>query len=393
MARLKFNSAGVSYASRLVMSAKCTSISVRDGIGTIQRTIQQDVAARNNIGTRLVNINANLSKFENDIQAICKVCDNASIRYNNAETEIKRWGQLVVQEKKINTKKSNNNGMFKITASRQKKVANVSDNITANWKNSILDKGTSFFKKTVGKVGFLGGVTEVVADFVDGVKENSKAKVGKAAAKGGKVFSTFVGDLAANAYKPAESQDWKKAFIGDWESHTLLKNLKETTSPISKIKSFGGKWWESFKRENLAYSFKNAETIGDKIKVGTKWAGVALSAVSNGIDNVEEHGEMNGRAVAETIGETVSDVVVGAAVTATVVGAAAAIGVSAPAVVVGVIAAGVTWGLDEVVKATTGKRNTSELISDTVLDIGESIVDGIGGVINNIGVKWKSCFA
>lgn len=267
------------------------------------------------------------------------------------------------------------------------------------WNNILVSNGADLLKKCIGKVGFIGSVTEVVVDFSKGVSDDSKYKMGKAIAKGGKSFVTFFGDLASNAYKPAKQQDWKKPFIGDWSPHSLLKNLNKTATPVQKIRTGGVKFLEALKKETVSYSMKNAQTVGDKIKVGTKWGGVALSAISNGIGNIEEHGELNGRAIGETIGETIADVVVGAGATAAVVGAAAAIGVSAPAVIVGVASVGVVWIADKIVKATTGKRSTSELISDSVLDLGEAVVGGakkvinaVGDVIGNIGVKWKSCF-
>ena len=69
-----------------------------------------------------------------------------------------------------------------------------------------------------------------------------------------------------------------------------------------------------------SFTFKNAETIGDKVKVGAKWVGTGLSAITNGIDNHADYkkGEMSAeRAVKETIMETVVDVGIGAAATAT----------------------------------------------------------------------------
>lgn len=120
MARLKFNSAGVSYAKRLAVDARSTSSSVREGIGIIQRSIQSDIAAKNNIASRLVNLNINLSQVENDIQAIYKMVEGASIKYNNTETQVVKWGQAVIQGKKI-TSQSANWSVFAVGISNDKK--------------------------------------------------------------------------------------------------------------------------------------------------------------------------------------------------------------------------------------------------------------------------------
>lgn len=401
MAKIKFNSSAVVGAQKYVNSAKSTSSSVKSGVDLIRKNMQSDVAARSNISTRLNSLKSSMSTIESNLGAICKVVDSATTKYRTTETEVLRLGLVVARGDKTTSKNSKNNGAFApIKADKSKVNSKPSKKEDVKWGKLIISNGADLLKKMIGKVGFIGSAVEVVADFSKGVSEKSKYKMGKAITKGGKSVSTLIGDLASNAYKPSKQQDWKKAFIGDWSTHSLLKNLDKTATPLQKIKTGGVKWMKALKKEKMSFSMKNAETVGDKIKVGTKWAGVALSAISNGIGNVEEHGELNGRAIAETIGETVADVAIGAAATATVVGVAAAIGASAPAVLVGAISVGVVWVTDKIVKATTGKRSASELISDAVLDVGETIIGGaktvfneIGDAIGNIGVKWKSCFA
>lgn len=400
MAKLKFNSAGVTGAKKHATSAKNTSASVKDGIASIQKNMQSCVTGRSNISSRLTNVKTNLTQIETGIETIYQMVDNASIKYTNTESNVVKSGQAVAQSARISTKNGNNKGAFASPrADKSKASTNIDRQNEAKWGGVIVDNGLDFVKKLVGKVGFVGSAVEVVVDFSSGVSANSKYKMGKAMAKGAKTFSTLVGDLASNAFKPPKQQDWKKAFTGDWSTHSLLQNLNKNATTIEKIKTGGVKWIDALKKEKASYSIKNAKTVGDKVKVGTKWLGVAFSAISNAIGNVEEHGELNGRAVAETIGETVADVAIGAVATATVVGAATVLGLSAPAVVVGAASAGVVWAVDKIVKATTGKRSASELISDIVLDTGESILNGaqnalraVGNTIGNIGVKWKACF-
>ena len=400
MAKLKFNSAGVAGARKHATSAKNTSTSVKDGVASIQKNMQSCVTGRSNISSRLTNVKTKLTQIESGIAAIYQMTDNASTKYINTENNVVRLGQAVAQSAKISTSNGNNKGAFTpVTVDKTKTNTPKTKENGTKWGDVILDNGLELFKKLVGKVGFVGGAASVVVDFAKGANDKSNYKMGKATVSGVKSFTTLIGDLASNAYKPASQQDWKKAFIGDWSTHSLLKNLSESAKPVERIQTGAAKWWDAIKKETSSYSMKNASTVGDKIKVGTKWAGVALSAVSNGIGNVEEHGELNGRAIAETIGETVADVAIGAVATATVVGAAAAIGVSAPAVVVGAVSVGVVWVADKIVKAATGKRSTSEWISDSVLDLGETVIDGaksvlneVGNSIKNIGIKWKLCF-
>lgn len=401
MAKLKFNGVAISNARGFATTAKATTGSVADGVAAIQRGIQGEVAARSNIAYRLSSIQWNIDQIENKMQAIYQTVDNAAMQYDAAERQIIGLAQQVSYGNIAKRNSSNYEKFANIKNIPNKKVE-VSDNKTGIKWGVVVEKGGSLFMTLVGKVGFLGGMTKVGADFISAVKNNSKIKMGTALVAGGKSFVTLVGDLAANAYKKPQEQDWKKAFIGDWSTYTLLKNLKKSSTVLDKVKTAGGKWWAAFKKETASYFPNSAQNVGDKIKVGTKWAGVALSALSNGIENYDEckSGEIGvGRAIGETIGETVADVGIGIVATASVVGGAALLGISAPAVVVGAAAAGATWIADEIIKATTGKDGLSELISDAVLDTGEMIggaiksgVQGVGKAIGKIGAKWKACF-
>lgn len=127
---------------------------------------------------------------------------------------------------------------------------------------------------------------------------------------------------------------------------------------------------------------------------GGKAAGWALSLLANGFANYEEYksGEINGeRAAAETVSETVVDVLKGAALTAGVAAGFAAVGTSASVVVVGgvTVVAGVV--MDMVSKAVTGKGFT-EWASDTVLDALPAVLEQASGAIHSLaGSVGKWC--
>ena len=101
----------------------------------------------------------------------------------------------------------------------------------------------------------------------------------------------------------------------------------------------------------------------------------------------------DGRAVAETIGETVVDtaltyggsILVGAAV-------AALAPVSLPGIAVTAISGAIVAGVNVGVEALTGKSAT-EWISDTVLDMGEAALTKVGNAISCVGDTVSSWFS
>ncbi len=107
------------------------------------------------------------------------------------------------------------------------------------------------------------------------------------------------------------------------------------------------------------------------------------NVVANGFSNYEEYTKANGamskgRAVAETISETLIDMGKGAALTA---------GVAAPVVVVAGGAVVLSLGIDYVGKAITGDKSFSltEKLSDAILDTGTAALKGAGKWLSDIG--------
>lgn len=125
-----------------------------------------------------------------------------------------------------------------------------------------------------------------------------------------------------------------------------------------------------------------------------KAAGWALSLIANGFSNAEEcqSGEITGgRAVAETISETLIDIGKGAALTVGIAAGLAAIGVSAPAVVVAGAGVVISAGADFVCEKITGKPVT-ELVSDAILDTAAKAGETITGAVSSAGEAISGWF-
>ena len=163
----------------------------------------------------------------------------------------------------------------------------------------------------------------------------------------------------------------------------FVNNLKNKTSPFNM----------QFKE--IGKNFTGANGAG---KAFASWASVAVTGIGNWFSNKEEQKRSNGtmsdgRAVAETIGETVVDtaltyggsILVGAAV-------AALAPVSLPGIAVTAISGAIVAGVNVGVEALTGKSAT-EWISDTVLDMGEAALTKVGNAISCVGDTVSSWFS
>lgn len=122
--------------------------------------------------------------------------------------------------------------------------------------------------------------------------------------------------------------------------------------------------------------------VGEAVSTVANWLGIVASLADNAFDNVDEYntGEIGaGRAAAETILETVTDVGLDILAGMGVAAGAVALGVSAPAWAIGAVATvaviGVNWG----VEALSGK-DIGEWAADVVCDAGEAIADWFGSL-------------
>lgn len=165
-------------------------------------------------------------------------------------------------------------------------------------------------------------------------------------------------------------------------------------------------WWTKVStaaKETFKDKLGLEKNVQGKYNVkGTTVAGWAFSLVANGFSNYDEYTENLGtdkaisveRAVAETITETVVDIVKGAAIAAGVAAGAAAIGVAAPAVVVGGAAVIVSCLADTVCENITGKSVT-EFVSDGILDLAEaaeSAKKAVGEAVRSAGKAVSGWF-
>ena len=180
--------------------------------------------------------------------------------------------------------------------------------------------------------------------------------------------------------------------IDDWEKFWGLSTYKTLTTDAAAgwLNNAGKTFADTFK-DKFGVVDVDANT-GAKSVSGAKAAGWALSLVANGFSNYEEYTKANGamskgRAVAETISETLIDMGKGAALTAGVAAACAAAGVAAPAVVVAGGAVVLSLGIDYVGKAITGDKSFSltEKLSDAILDTGTAALKGAGKWLSDIG--------
>lgn len=182
---------------------------------------------------------------------------------------------------------------------------------------------------------------------------------------------------------------------------SVLKNSNSFVGKVASIASKGSKtkWqdlidWvpdKSFVEKLGDYNFKNATKLSDKVKTGAKWAGHILTLAGNAVENYVEFdsGEITaGRAVQETVGETVVDIALGAALTFALGATIGAVG--APAVVVAGIGVFATWALDGAWKALTGK-DFAENVSDFIIDGSEKIVEGTREVLSEAGKAVGEC--
>lgn len=191
MAKLKINAVAISSARGFATTAKTTTGSVADGVAAIQRGMQAEVAARNNISHRLSSIQSSVAQIENDIQAIYQVTDTALEKYNSTERQIVGWAQQVVSGYRSNNYSSNSgafaNSKKTIINNKSKKVAAF---VGTKWSEAVVKKGDSLFK-SIGRVllehanrklvrvrGIIEIVSEIIRSITSGeVQDTTSASV------------------------------------------------------------------------------------------------------------------------------------------------------------------------------------------------------------------------
>lgn len=248
--------------------------------------------------------------------------------------------------------------------------------------------------------GYIGDVYGFLEDVKDGKNWADFAKSGVDAYE----FLSGANKTLKNYKKISNAVGKKQAAIWCAKSVTGLKPLGRPSAAKNPIKRFKNNLTNktspfNFKTrmKDVMKDFTGANGVG---KAVASWGAVALDGVTNWFDNKEEQARSNGtmsdaRVVAETVTETAvgtalayaSGVVVGAAVTA------AAGTVAAPGVVILAVSGAVTAAAEAGFKALTGESIT-EWASDTILDAGKAVGDGIKKAAKSVG-KWfkKLAFA
>ena len=203
------------------------------------------------------------------------------------------------------------------------------------------------FLASLGSFGSLGSNTAgIVQMFQNGVDKKTLIGMTK------RLIKNF-GNLADEAYK--ENPDWKRVFRGKYE----LQHKKGWEHALDNLKN---------------YRFSGKENIGEKIKVGTNWAGVAFSGILNAIDNYEEFGTTKSKRFwEETLLETTFDIVEDLAVSSVVSLALTMLCGGTTVVAVTAVTAGVIWAIDVANGYITEKsggesKRAAEAVTDRILD-------------------------
>lgn len=282
------------------------------------------------------------------------------------------------------------------------KAARQATQIYLRYENGIKSKqftkngaSPASIKDQIGKfvidnAGALGGFVSSISQVFN--SGNSGDIDYGAIAKGAKKFVNTLYDFGRNVEKLEKlsrmnpGQAWKtgfKRFVG------LEKAFKGSLRP-SSFSTFKGRFYNNFSKQ---WSDKIGAYTSGGAKSFFAWAGVAVSGVSNAIENYKDAkaGKMTaGRAVAETVMETVVDtglnLAVGAAVSAGL--AAFSVTAGAPVLLVGATTAAVIAGANSlckwITKSVTGEeKGLTETISDFVLDAGKAIVKSKMEIVSN----------
>lgn len=352
---------------------------ISEEISYINRNLSWQIASREQIKSKLGEYSRYTGNLQRKTQSLSGVLGSIGNNYQNTCKKIAGWtvdGGEIKKDHKGENKKSNEIGdIEKENGWLKKKIEKM-----------ILD--------IIGKGGAVGEIASfpiALAKMLiddDGITSKDYG----AGIKG--IGNTIIGAIKAGKAKNL------KALIGLSEYEKIsLKSPK--AGWLGKLENAKVTGWESFKYQLSPFTTGGNEVteVINGIEVpknestvlnGTKVAGWALSLVANGFSNYEEYNKKLGtneeisksRAVAETISETGIDILKGAAITAGVAAGCAALGVAAPAVVVGGIGVAVSVVADIACEKLTGSGVT-EIISDTLLDVGTVVGKSITGAAAN----------
>lgn len=349
--------------------------SITNQFNSVSRNLDWDIRAASNINSRLSGISRELSAEYRGINGMKNYLGTARAKYDAVEK--KNSGRNLKNENS-----GNGGGMASWQINKDNLLAKETGAVGATSQTGYKPDWANGIFKTVARIGNVGSYAGSVYTLGKAISSGDSSKVTKGLISFSKDYISRFGSLASGSYSGTSV---KQTLFGDWTKggavNSLFTTVGEATS-ATKGTIFKAAW----AKELNAFSFKNATNVGSKIKVGTKWAGTALSGVTNLIGNIEEQkktpGMSNARVVSETVVETALDIGIAAVVTA---GATALIGAAAPAVVVGAATVGTIWAINTVTEAATArywgednKKNFTELLSDGLIDGATAVGKGVG---------------
>lgn len=318
---------------------------ISEEVSYVNHNLSWQISSRSQIKTKLNDYSAYIGTMQSRTSGLSAALQSVSQQYQNTE---KKLGAVVAKGESTQKPATSETTQKKEETPAKKSLWSWSD----TWK-------------LAGQFGITGATVAVIGELITGGRSV------KNGLKTGKNILSLIEKIGKAESKP--SFDWRTLFgldqaITDASSKTLFGAIGDE---LKKLK------------------FSNAKTVGDKIAVGAKWAGYAMTGILTAYDNfTDEENTTFGRKLAETIGETTVKIGEGIALKAAIGATCAALGVGAPAVVIGGAVVAATWGIDKVTEHFTGK-NFAEFASDAVLDTGKAVIDKAGKIVKNVGATAK----
>ena len=354
--------------------------SIMNQFNSVSRNLDWDIRAESNINSRLSGISRELSAESRGISGMKRYLGQAITKYN--EVEDKNSGKRLenettgsgananVNSSSNKTKKTDsfwNTNAGKILKDTLKKnpvlgVVISTGDIISSFKDLFSDFSIPKGIKTVAKVtknasSIKKNVKKVVTAAKDYNTAVTEAKSVISAAE--RTIGSARVESAANVADDAIGQAQKS--ISRAKS-TLIKKVAGVEDSINPAAQSANTFIKSglvSQSWGMRFCDQFSASIKESAKGLTKPAGLvtsALTVVTKAVDNIDEYksGSISGgRAVAETVTESIIEIgkgmVVGAAVTA---GLVACFG-SAPVLAVGAISSGVIIGVDAISKSFT----------------------------------------
>ncbi|MGN9106671.1 hypothetical protein ACTM90_09990 [Oliverpabstia intestinalis] len=321
---------------------------ISEEVSYVNHNLSWQISSRSQIKAKLNDYSAYIGTMQSRTGGLSAALQSVSQQYQNTE---KKLGAVAIKGE--STQRPDTSGT---TQEKEENEEKPEKKPLWSWSDTW---------KLAGQFGITGATVAVIGELITGGRSV------KNGLKTGKNILSLIEKIGKAASKP--SFDWRTLFgfdqaITDASSKTLFGAIGDE---LKKLK------------------FSNAKTVGDKISVGAKWAGYAMTGILTAYDNfTDEENSTFGRKLAETIGETTVKIAEGIVLKAAIGATCAALGVGAPAVVIGGAVVLATWGIDKAMEHFT-EKNFAEFVSDTVLDTGKAMIDKAGEMIKNVGATAK----